>query len=126
MSAMANWWGSIRDLGAQIKSLFDDIEDSVFVVLLVIFVGIAAFGLGRLSSQEDVRPPVRMVELEVFDEEPMRIGGKYVASRKGTKYHFPWCAGAQAMNEQNKIWFDTIEEAQAAGYTPAGNCEGLK
>ena len=51
--------------------------------------------------------------------------GKYVASKSGTKYHLPWCGGAKQIKEANKIWFDTKEEAEAAGYTPATNCKGI-
>ena len=52
-------------------------------------------------------------------------GGQYVASKKGTKYHLPWCAGAKAMKEENKVWFNSKTEAEAAGYTPAANCKGI-
>lgn len=51
--------------------------------------------------------------------------GKYVASKKGTKYHLPTCSGAKAMSSENKIWFYTKEEAEATGFTPAANCKGL-
>jgi hypothetical protein len=51
--------------------------------------------------------------------------GVYVASKKGTKYHLPTCSGAKTMSEENKIWFTTKEEAEAAGYMPAANCKGL-
>jgi methylphosphotriester-DNA--protein-cysteine methyltransferase len=53
-------------------------------------------------------------------------GGRIVASKTGAKYHLPWCSGAQTMKEENKIWFDSPEEARAAGYTPAANCKGLE
>jgi len=54
------------------------------------------------------------------------IGEKlYVVSKNGARYHYPWCSGAQSIKEENKIWFDTKEEAEAAGYTPAANCKGL-
>lgn len=52
--------------------------------------------------------------------------GSIVASKNGTKYHYPWCAGAKQISEKNKIFFDSIESARAAGYTPASNCKGLK
>ncbi len=29
------------------------------------------------------------------------------------------------MSPENKIWFTTKEEAEAAGFTPAANCKGL-
>ncbi len=49
-----------------------------------------------------------------------------VASKNGTKYHLPTCPGAKQISEKNKITFKSIEEARAAGYTPAANCKGLK
>jgi len=49
----------------------------------------------------------------------------FVASKNGTKYHYPWCPGAQSIKEENKIWFSTKEEAEKAGYQPASNCKGL-
>ncbi len=53
-------------------------------------------------------------------------GGQLVASKGGTKYHFPWCSGAQRISEANKVWFNSTDEARKAGYTPATNCKGLK
>ncbi|MSU56037.1 MAG: hypothetical protein EXS51_01885 [Candidatus Taylorbacteria bacterium] len=53
-------------------------------------------------------------------------GGQYVASKGGTKYYFPWCGSAARISEANKIWFNSVEEARKAGYTPASNCKGLK
>jgi hypothetical protein len=51
--------------------------------------------------------------------------GAYVGSRKGTKYHLPWCAGAKTISEENKVWFQSKEEAASRGYTPAQNCKGI-
>jgi hypothetical protein len=49
-----------------------------------------------------------------------------VASKAGTKYHYPWCPGAKQISPANKITFASIAEARKAGYTPAANCKGLK
>jgi len=54
-----------------------------------------------------------------------RVEGSYVASKSGKAYHLPWCPGAQRIKEENKVWFQSKEEAEAAGYSPAGNCKGL-
>lgn len=51
--------------------------------------------------------------------------GQYVASQKGKKYHWPWCPGGKSIKEENKIWFNSREDAERAGYTPAANCPGL-
>jgi hypothetical protein len=49
----------------------------------------------------------------------------FVASKKGKVYHLPWCPGAKAIQEDNKIYFSSREEAEKAGYRPAKNCPGL-
>ena len=49
----------------------------------------------------------------------------YVASKNGTKYHLPWCGSAKQIKEENKVFFGTKAEAEAAGYTPASNCPGI-
>lgn len=51
--------------------------------------------------------------------------GSYVGSRKGTKYHLPWCPGARAISEENKVWFESKQDAESKGYTGAANCKGL-
>ena len=52
-------------------------------------------------------------------------GGEYVASKSGKSYHLPWCAGAKQIKEENKIYFSSKAEAEAAGYAPAKNCKGI-
>lgn len=52
-------------------------------------------------------------------------GGAYVASKTGTKYYLPWCGTANRIKEENKVWFATKAEAEAAGYEPAKNCKGI-
>ncbi|MBF05342.1 hypothetical protein CL644_01395 [bacterium] len=126
MFAMTNWWQSILERTLQIKGQIDNVPQDILVVGIVFLVGMSAFGLGRLSNYENVQPAVRLFEAEIYKSEPMMLGGLYVASKKGSKYHFPWCSGARSMNEVNKIWFSSSEEAQAAGYAPAENCKGLQ
>ncbi len=95
------------------------------IPVLVVLVGFASFGLGRLSASEDSRPSVSIHQVEMAEIKPLAIGGQVVASRSGKTYHFPWCPGASSMKESNKIWFKDETAARASGYTPAGNCEGL-
>lgn len=113
-----------------------------FVASLIILVAFASFGLGRLSKIQVVQTPlkieqtavvggaanniIRAENLSSVTESRAESIGTYVASKNGAKYHFPWCAGAKSISEANKIWFNSVEEARAAGYTPASNCKGLK
>ncbi len=49
----------------------------------------------------------------------------YVASKNGTKYYLPTCGSAKRIKEENRVWFATKGEAEAAGFGPAANCPGL-
>lgn len=50
-------------------------------------------------------------------------GGRVVASKSGSRYHYPWCAGASQIKEENKIWYASEDVAQQAGLTKAKNCQ---
>lgn len=39
----------------------------------------------------------------------------YVGSRESDKYHYPTCRWTSRINDQNLIYWDTVEEARAAG-----------
>ena len=52
-------------------------------------------------------------------------GGQYVASKSGTKYYLPWCGTVSRIKDENKVWFATKADAEAAGYEPASNCKVL-
>ncbi len=106
---------------------------------MIIFVGLASFGLGRLSVNSAQNDEIQVVSgtasaIQAVDNltqnsaqlEVKTEGGSVVASKNGTKYHYPWCGGAKQIAEKNKITFNSIEEARKAGYMPAGNCKGLK
>ena len=109
-------------------------KDEWFILAVMVLVALAAFGLGRFSSTWGQKEKLQIVSSgEVrgaaapshASSSEASTSGAYVASRTGTKYHLPWCAGAQSMKPENQIYFDTKEAAEAAGYTPAGNCKGL-
>ncbi len=107
-----------------------------FVLILIIIVSFASFGLGRLSAIEDPEKQPIIFERslsaatlgtqDILSKTPEIQSGSLVASKNGTKYHFPWCSGAQRIKKENEIWFNTVTDARKAGYTPAANCKGLE
>lgn len=121
---------------AKIKKFIKSNEKDLIIVIAIVMVALISFGLGRLSKIRENRVPVTIENLGASVETGLRVApaaetqfqesGAVVASKNGTKYHYPWCAGAQSIKEENKIWFSSIEEAREAGYTPAVNCKGLK
>ena len=80
---------------------------------------LAGQGSGQGAAQSSDSPPA------AFSEEPAAASGAFVASRNGSKYYLPTCAGAGRISEANKVWFDSASAAVAAGYAPAANCKGL-
>lgn len=49
--------------------------------------------------------------------------GAYLGSVNSDKFHAPDCRQAETIKEANRIWFDSREEAAAAGYTPCSVCQ---
>jgi len=48
--------------------------------------------------------------------------GPFVGSINSDVYHYPWCITAQQILPENEVWFDSVEEAQDAGYRPCKVC----
>jgi len=91
--------------------------DPYFLPIIVVLVGLSAFGLGRLSAAGESSPLVQS------NEAP--YSANFVASKSGASYYLPSCSGVAKIKEENRVWFATVAEAQAAGYTAAINCPGL-
>lgn len=48
--------------------------------------------------------------------------GTIIGNKNSKKYHRPDCPGYKDMAEKNRVFFKSVEEAEAAGYQRAGNC----
>jgi hypothetical protein len=145
IQAKNHWYNTVNPAISQLKTHLN-FKDDLFVVIAIILIGLAGFGLGKLSAYEKERPGVQvfttgLVNSDSKDTANTAINqgnltnplittesdkGLLVASKTGKRYHFPWCPGAQQIADKNKIWFATYAEAQKAGYTPATNCPNLK
>ena len=134
----------LTDLLQKIKAFLKGNQKDLFLAALVFLTSAASFGLGRLSAIWPVKEPIRIEESklselsELSKPNPQELNqlnsfnslnqpsGKFVASQNGSSYHLPSCPGAKQIKAENKIWFKTKTEAQAAGYNPAGNCPGAQ
>lgn len=118
----------------KLKSLI--LSDHGFYSLLVILVGFGGYFLGY--EEASVKNIERLPRSEVVEEKavekaleakvvktPTSQEAAVVASKSGTKYHLPSCPGAAQIKSDNRLEFDSIAEAEAAGYKPATNCPGL-
>ena len=46
----------------------------------------------------------------------------YVGNAHSHKFHYDNCRYVSQMNENNKVWFESREEAISAGYIPCKVC----
>ena len=46
----------------------------------------------------------------------------YVGNAHSHKFHYSDCRYVSQMNESNKVWFDSREEAIGSGYVPCKVC----
>lgn len=134
---------SIQELHVKFKGIYTNPE--ILLAALIVIVALVSFALGRTSisdtasiveqnTTQEQQPTVIGQEIENTVQKPSEITNAatvvqektgYVASKNGTKYHLPWCGSARQIKEENKIWFETKEDAEKAGYTPASNCKGI-
>lgn len=94
----------------------------VVVLTVLILASSASFGLGYLAGLDTGEGSGVAVEPSFVATSTAR---QIVASKTGASYYLPGCAGANRISDANKVWFASAATAQAAGYAPAKNCEGL-
>ena len=123
-----------------------------YTIILLIVIGSIFFALGRLSSLEKSKAGIKFeypntaqtgsVIVSVSSTTPDTLktkentntvvvpvvaqSGEVVGSKSGKKYYFPWCGTVKRIKPENQVHFATIDEAKKAGFTPGGNCKGLK
>ncbi|HEX8922293.1 MAG TPA: Ada metal-binding domain-containing protein, partial [Pyrinomonadaceae bacterium] len=62
------------------------------------------------------------VETKVARWGPAPPEGTIIGNKGSKKYHRPDCPGYRDISEKNRVFFKTVEEAEASGYKRAGNC----
>ena len=104
------------------------IIEIILIFSIIFLISLLSFQLGKfsvkyennkLSKEENQKNNLP----KIIKKKVKTVG--VIVSKKGKTYHLPWCPGATSMLQKNKIYFNSIAEAKAAGYLPAKNCEGL-
>ena len=126
-----------------LTSLRAFLDSRLFLAVVVVLVAVVSFELGLLANLGRSKPPVTITEpsqgpdARLIKTGPVSQasnagqgsqagGGSLVGSKGGTKYYYAWCGGANRITSANKIYFASIAEAKAKGYTSATNCKGLQ
>lgn len=117
-------------------------------LLILLTIASIFFSLGRLSAIENNKTPLKIEYLDTKQAATVVLatttvqtlsspgttdksasqddGGPVIGSKSGKKYYFPWCGTVKRIKPENQVKFESIEKAKMAGFTPGGNCKGLK
>jgi hypothetical protein len=123
----------------------------VLIVIIVVLVGLGSFELGRLSKDNgsegvkiDYPSQNNVEEANVVSAVPdvgilqsrsptsgtiptsttnSSSGKNFFASSKGKKYYTTSCSAGKTIKQENRVYFTTGEEAEAAGYTLSSACD---
>lgn len=117
-------------------------QDVIFAVLILILAFSAGLGLGLLIRPKNPAPIIIDKNVKIglpagrqglpknipigenggLDSAKTAFFGNFVASINGKNYYPKDCSSAKRIKEENMIWFNSPEEAEADGYAPAKNC----
>ena len=112
---------------------FKNIKNNFFELLLVSFAVLGIFGLGYFAAHLVTfqKSPIVVEKLsselystaknDIIQED--RLDEQVVASVNSDKYHFEHCPGAGRIKEENKLFFNSPQDAEEAGFVLAGNCQ---
>jgi hypothetical protein len=140
---------SLEKINSVKKFLSSEKGKDILVIIIVILVGLGSFELGRLSMEngggnikiENQGPNSSQDNNSVEPEDSTQTslngttvgystptsespaGKTFFASSRGSKYYTIDCSAGKNIKSENKVWFATGEEAEAAGYTLSSACQ---
>lgn len=110
----------------------------LLIVFIVILVGLGSFELGRLSKDstveglkiENTGPNdntgglINSAQINTNNRDlSINSSGKnFFASSKGSKYYSLGCSAGKTIKQENRVYFNTGDEAVQAGYTLSSSC----
>ena len=105
------------------KNLVGRVPRDILIIVILILAALCSFGLGYLAGLDAGQGSGLSVETSPIVA--TSSDGRVLASKSGTKYYLPWCAGAERITDENKVWFTSSAAASNASYAPSANCKGL-
>ncbi len=116
----------------------------VLIVIIVILVSLGSFELGRLSRSTESSSGIKIqyqeqttpagdanvvTAVKSISDAPKILKSSspaeksYFASNRGSKYYPVGCAAGKTLKLENRVYFKTSAEAEAAGYTLSSSCK---
>ncbi len=130
---------SIQHLKDKIKGLAYPDKSLILQAFIVILVAVGSFGLGRLTYSSPKSEKVAIINLDSTKGDKVTYykkssptkevaptsnttTGVYVASKNGKLYYRVGCGASSRIKEENKIFFNTEQEARDAGLQGSDSC----
>lgn len=108
-------------------------KDFIFIILILASIFFIGLGVGLLIKPNKSTPiiidrnakiglPTEQSKTAAQADASQLIIGNFIASVNGKSYYPKDCPSAKRIKEENKIWFNSNEEAETQGYKLAQNC----
>jgi uncharacterized protein YpmB len=122
------------------------VKNSEIALLIVsaILIGSSAYFIGKIQNSESQSNAIQIVypdaiavkkdSINTFNQAEASLNtvietesqaGKIIASKNGKRYYYESCNGVNRIKPENRIYFDTKEQAEAKGLTLASGCKAL-
>lgn len=119
---------SLEQITEKIKSFFK--FSPVFINIAIIALGVSliiglffAYKAVETAEAPTIEYGAFHPEFRILDTKKGDTAGKIGASNNGTRYYYPACSGLARIKPENRVYFDTVEEAETAGFSLAENCK---
>lgn len=114
----------------------------LMIILSCVLIGGTSYMIGTMNMNESQGRDIQIIypaeiAIKVDDtqggdavqnvssKQTNTVSGQIVASKNGTRYYYSHCTGINRIKEENKIYFQSKEEAEARGLTLASACKPL-
>lgn len=89
--------------------------ESAKATSVVINCPLEAYMEPKTATSIPINPEKRAISIDT--------SGQFIASKNGTKYYRADCGGANRIKEENKVYFNSANAAEAAGYSLSATCK---
>lgn len=119
--------------------------EGLLLIMSAILIGGSAYLIGNMNALESNLSEIQVVypdaiaiksdtkveeiksnEVSSANNQKTNLAtGNIVASKNGKRYYYPNCGGINRIKPENRIYFETKEQAEAKGLTLASGCKEI-
>jgi hypothetical protein len=141
------WYNVNMRMPAKLKEFLKEYESKIILIMGFVLVAVISFEGGIMRGQKTQQNPVvvKAAESQVVCGASSEQGSQaqnlaqeaskntdstdlpakncaYVGSKNSNKYHLPTCRWAKNIKPENKVCFESAEDAAKKGYQPDKGC----